>query len=101
MIDVQTRPASFAQAVLLRPQMYTLDGTFSQALAFLEGYYSGMAKGNPYAAPVCEWESFRVWLAEQLCVVPEEAFAAFRRRNGDGQDAADKLAESLNGFLAR
>ncbi len=79
--------------------MYTLNGTALEVIAFLEGYYSGMAKNNPYAAPVLEWEAFRVWLAGQLCVEPAQAFAAFVQHHQSDHMAMQTLAESLSTFL--
>ena len=79
--------------------MYTLNGTTLEVIAFLEGYYSSMAKNNPYAAPVLEWEEFRAWLAGQLCVEPSQAFAAFVHQHPSDYTATRTLAESLSMFL--
>ena len=98
MIDVQMKPVSFSEAVLLRPGMYTLNGGFGEVIAFLEGYYSGVAKGAPYAPPVTEWEAFRVLLSEQFCVDASEVFAAFQTRYGSGQTALEELAARFSRF---
>lgn len=53
-------------AVLARPQIYTLEGSFVETVAFLQGYYSGLAKskdGLPYAV---YWSSFEQWLAHNI-----------------------------------
>lgn len=99
MTTTMASPVSFSQAVLLRPAMYTLNGTTLEIIAFLEGYYSGMAKNNPYAAPVLEWEAFRAWLAGQLCVEPAQAFAAFVQQHQSENTTTRTLAESLSTFL--
>jgi hypothetical protein len=60
------RALTFTESVLARPAMYTLGGTFEEVVAFLEGYYSGIARGNPYADPVQEWLAFQDWLADEV-----------------------------------
>jgi hypothetical protein len=79
--------------------MYTLCGTFEEIVAFLEGYYSGMAKANPYAPPVVEWSAFRAWLAEKLNLSTEEIFLQFRDRYGESSTALHKMAERYTEFL--
>jgi hypothetical protein len=66
MADLQTRGITLTDAVLLRPAMYTMNGTFAEVVAFLVGYFSGAAKGNPSAPPVIEWSAFEYWLADRL-----------------------------------
>jgi hypothetical protein len=46
------------ESVLIRPQMYTVGGSVLEVAAFLEGYYSGMAKIAPYSHKVAEWTDF-------------------------------------------
>ena len=98
MINIQAKPVSFSEAVLLRPMMYTLNGSFAEVIAFLEGYHSGAAKGNPYAPLVMEWEAFRGWLAAQFCVDTAEVFIAFQTRYGAEQTALEELAARLARF---
>jgi len=61
----------FTEAVLVRPKMYTLMGTYPEVIAFLEGYYSGLAKGQSGMSEVVHWSSFRQWLAQKLEVSAE------------------------------
>jgi len=68
MATYQVKTLSFPEAVILRPKMYTSGGTFEETLAFLDGYYSGMAKMDPDASPVVEWAGFQEWLARKLDV---------------------------------
>jgi hypothetical protein len=68
MADVQTRAITFTEAVLRRPAMYTLNGSFAEVACFLEGYYSGMAKASFDVPPVVEWSAFLRWLAKMLGV---------------------------------
>lgn len=98
MAALPLQPVTFSEAVLLRPEMYTQGGTFAEAIAFLEGYYSGMAKSNPYAAPVVEWEAFQRWLSEQLSVDSSEVFGRFVECYGQDQAARKKLVDMLSNF---
>lgn len=88
------------EAVFSRPRMYTLGGTFEEVIAFLEGYYSGMAKGNPYAVPVLEWASFRTWLSEKMGLATSEVFARFRGLHEDGPAALEEMRNCLSDFRA-
>ena len=76
MADVQTRPVTLTEAVLLRPTMYTMNCTFGEVVCFLEGYYSGIAKTKCDAPPVIEWNDFEDWLADRLCVDSNSSFKA-------------------------
>lgn len=98
MSNKQVKNATFSEAVLLRPKMYTLGGTFEEAIAFLEGYYSGMAKANPCAAPVAEWVSFQHWLSDKLNVPSSEIFARVREMHSDSLTSSRKMAEWLSKF---
>lgn len=46
--------------------MYTLMGSYTEVIAFLEGYYSGLAKSQVGMTEVTRWSSFRQWLAQKL-----------------------------------
>lgn len=89
---------TFAEAVLLRPKMYTLGGTFEEAVAFLEGYFSGMAKGNPSVPPVSQWSSFRDWLSGTTGASSSEVFLKFRELHESNQAALESLLESFSRF---
>lgn len=53
-------------AVLLRPEMYTTKGSFLEVVAFLEGYYSGIAKDPRALATVEKWGNFQEFLKKKL-----------------------------------
>ena len=99
MKKILTEVTTLSQAVLRHPNMYTLHGTFDEALAFLEGYYSGMAKGIPYAVPVIQWAEFKQWLAAQLSVDLSDMFAKFAELYEDSPTALARLNELLDQFL--
>ncbi len=54
------------EAVLRRPKMYTILGSYPEVVSFLEGYYSGFAKHSLEAQHVLTWSLFRRWLAIKL-----------------------------------
>lgn len=56
----------FIESVLIRPKMYTISGTYGEVVAFLEGYYSGLAKNNPDSPEVVQWSIYRDWLSQEL-----------------------------------
>jgi hypothetical protein len=59
----------FAEAVFVRPNMYTIGGTLEEVGAFLEGFYSGMAahSRDPVAlGQARRWSDFCAWAAERI-----------------------------------
>ena len=90
-----TRHATFPEAVLLRPAMYTLGGSYEETIAFLEGYHSGVARGAPHADPIREWEDFCEWLASRLSVPRSEVFSTLRGRHSSGVAALSALLGEL------
>ena len=95
------KPAvSFAEAVLLRPKMYTLGGTYEEVVAFLDGYFSGMAKANPYVPPVLQWVAFQQWLAVQLSVPSSDVFSTLKNAHYADQDALAEMLDWLSRFLS-
>ena len=54
------------EAVLTRPKMYTVSGTYLEVVSYLEGYYSGLAKHPLGAQHASTWSLFRQWLAVKL-----------------------------------
>ena len=63
--ECSKRRLSFPECVLLRPKMYTINGTFVEIAAFLTGYYSGKAH-SVHRLPVVEWSIFQCWLKGKL-----------------------------------
>lgn len=89
---------TFLEAVLINPAMYTMNGTFEEAIAFLEGYFSGIARSNPYVAPVVEWSAFRIWLAEKLGTDLTVEFQALRATCGNSDTALQKMLDYVVQF---
>ncbi len=74
---------TLTEAVFSRPRMYTLEGSFPEVIAFLEGYYSGAAKAKPDWEPVVEWALFEQWIARRLGVPETGVHAAFLKQHGE------------------
>jgi len=100
MADVQTRAVTLTEAVLLRPAMYTMNGTFAEVIAFLEGYYSGMAQVNPNAQLVVEWSDFEQWLADRLNVESTEPFRRIEQTHDEDCERMKALADCYAHFRA-
>ena len=98
MSDVQTRPVTFAAAVIARPKMYTLNGTFGEVISFLEGYMSGIAKGNCDAPPLIEWNDFEEWLTSILGVRGRDAFQRIQDSHADNCEQLKALADLYDRF---
>lgn len=95
-----TEHVTFTEAVLLRPEMYTMGGTFEEVIAFLEDYYSGVAKSSATWEwpPLVEWAEFREWLREKYAVSGTEVFAKFREINGEEGNPVERMREALAEF---
>jgi L-fucose isomerase-like protein len=100
MADVQTRGIPLTEAVLLRPAMYTMNGTFAEVVAFLEGYFSGMAHGNPNASPVVEWSDFEQWLVDRMKVDGAELFRKIEQAHSEDCERLRALADLFARFRA-
>ena len=102
MTDDGTKHVSFAEAVLHRPTMYTLGGSYEEVIAFLQGYFSGMAQHrHEIPSPARRWFAFEDWLRQELQVPPpsqrsEELFGVFRAELNPGQDAIEELLKWLS-----
>lgn len=60
---------SLVEAVCVRPSMYTLNGTWEEAAAFLYGFHSGMAAHNRSKGAMRQvgwWNNFCDWACEQV-----------------------------------
>lgn len=86
----------FTDAVLARPKMYTLNGSYQEVVAFLEGYYSGVAKGRIGLSVVENWSVFREWLAKRLNVLQSNELRILADLHGN--TALDALNSYYNEF---
>ena len=64
----------FIEAVLHRPKMDTLTGSYFEVIAFLEGYYSGLVKSTNEMNESAKWSYFKQWLTKELDSSTENPF---------------------------
>jgi hypothetical protein len=86
--------ANLAKAIFHRPKMYTINGTLEEVGAFLEGYYSGMAKCQGALKEVEIWTGFLNWLSKRLSVESNgyhQLFSALRQSYPDDEEVFSKL----------
>ena len=100
MAEVQARSLSFTESVMRRPGMYTINGSFAEVLCFLEGNFSGMAKGNYEAPPVVAWSDFRHWIAEHFGAGSTEALRKIQDSYDDDCERLKALADLYARFQA-
>jgi hypothetical protein len=102
MEDEAQRSITFPEAVLLRPKMYTLGGSFEEVVAFLEGYHSGLAKGNPHACSVDQWTPFCEWLTKQLGVSDSvDTFKKLRGLHPTSEAALEDMLRKFRQFMEK
>jgi len=85
-------------AVLTRPQMYTLHGTFGEVVAFLEGYYSGAAIFRMNEPAVLVWGEFSRFLSATYNF--RSGFVMDEFLNKFGADALNELKEAYDKFIS-
>jgi hypothetical protein len=95
--DLLADELNFVRAVIHRPRMYTLDGTFEELIAFLEGYYSGVAAVDSTSPRVVAWMSFCGWLTRSLGANSFNVFARFKSHYEGSPD----LGVVLDDLVAR
>lgn len=95
---IQKPVGSFLEAVLVRPLMYTINGTLEEVGAFLEGFYSGMAAHNKNKSAqeeaqfwfdFCEWASTKI--SDSEVNNWHSLFKGLRQQVGDESDAFRNL----------
>lgn len=101
MNEEPVHPRALFEAVFQFPAMYTLTGTYEEAVSFLEGYYSGIARSNPYAESVALWNSFRSALEREVQAEnSKEAFLKFRSSK-DNASACQSMVMFIETFLRK
>ena len=83
-------------SAIKRPRMYTVNGTCGEVIAFLEGYFSAVAKAAPENEDVLNWFDFKRWLRKSLDSEATEVF----RKIADSHFGEDALSTFENLFLS-
>ncbi|MEM7375637.1 MAG: hypothetical protein AAF587_44000 [Bacteroidota bacterium] len=76
------------EAAFVRPKMYTVNGTYGEVVAFLKGYYSGIAKIQPEMRETI-WITFCTWLSKKMNVSIADEFNVLQ------ESYQDKSLEAL------
>ena len=84
------------EAVFRRPEMYTVSGTYGEVFAFLEGYYSGLAKDSRNWEHVEIWSQFNEFLRVELNDSLRIVRIAFYEKHGEA--SLEKLKEQYLKF---
>lgn len=77
--------------------MYTLGGTYEETVAFLTGYYSGLAKCDLSSDAIKEWNQFSQWLARELHAGTSNVWSTLR----DAHPSSSAALEALQGYATR
>jgi hypothetical protein len=88
---VENEPRDLIESVLLRPQVYTIAGTFEEAVAFLVGYVSGLAKCRPRDPVVIRWNNLELAAAERTGRSITDGISCVRTQFPSGDDALREL----------
>ncbi|WP_435017520.1 hypothetical protein TA3x_005134 [Tundrisphaera sp. TA3] len=106
----------FMRAVARRPKMYTTDGTYEEMIAFLDGFYGGMAKEHDYHRATAVrrgdidavdegwrshrevWTEFKDWLSDRHGVPTSRIFEFLREGCRDNQEKVKRFSIALDEF---
>lgn len=91
------RDVSFIEAVFRRPKMYTIDGSFEEMVAFLEGYFSGLAKSQS-PLRLNAWGEFQVWLSAKYNIPISEILKFMRDRGSSDKERTEFFILALHEF---
>lgn len=84
------------------PEIFTLDGTFPEVVAFLAGYYIALEWRRAAPDDVAEWKGFGEWLSERFQRGPcEPHFGALRRACPNDEAALEQLAALWSEYRSR
>lgn len=89
-----SKAMEFTRSVFTRPTMYTLQGSYEECVAFLIGYFSGLAVGSHHDASN-EWVIFQAWLAQTLDTSPSEVWRKMANSIPDKKEANATVLEYL------
>lgn len=93
---------TFPAAVLSRPKMYTMGGTFEETIAYIDGHYLGMSKVSPVGRDIAdrEWYSFFRWVCEQKNE-PQSVhlWESLRSQAGNDEQTLAEVARLYENFI--
>ena len=84
---IKLRLIDFVEAVMERPRMYTVGGSFPEAVAFLDGCQVGFAKAYlkedsryGFGQDMALYQAFKTWVQEKLELDEREVFQLMSRQ---------------------
>ena len=84
-----------------RPYLYTLKGTYLEAIAFLEGYEASFLKSNLgkenyfYLQQIKPYQRFKVWISQKFALNSKDALKTISDRY---ENAAEVALEMYQDF---
>ena len=84
-----------------RPYLYTLKGTYLEAIAFLEGYEASFLKSNSsdenyfYLQQIKPYQSFKVWISKKFALDSKDALKII---NDQHENAAEIVLKMYQDF---
>jgi hypothetical protein len=99
MSDLPVLHLTFPEAVLFRPKMYTIGGSYLEVIAFLKGYYGGLSKNDPHLEAVKDWITFQSWLSKRMNVEMGDAFRHLSDIHPNDLEAIQELKSHLEQFV--
>lgn len=80
-----------------RPYLYTLKGTYLEAIAFLEGYEASFFKLNSsdenyfYLQQIKPYQQFKVWISKKFALDSEDALKIICNQHENATEIALKM----------
>jgi hypothetical protein len=99
MSDLPVLHLTFPEAVLFRPKMYTIGGSYLEVIAFLKGFYGGLSKHIPQPPPVKAWGEFQHWLSKRMGVEMSEVFRHLNEKHSNDLETIQELKFHLEQFI--
>jgi hypothetical protein len=96
---------NFAQAVLHRPNVYTLYGSFGEVIAFLNGWYGGIFHHRRLPENIsntldAEWYGFCQWLSSRSTGERPRFWEDYREAFGSDEEAIEDMKRLYEEYLA-
>jgi|GEM_PF-2436745 len=102
-MDVQIKLVSLFEAVMEHPSLYTLEGSYLEGIAFLEGCQTGFMKWHPnkeemghyFFEFIEEYQSFKEWLTLKFGLEEKDALRSLNVHGGQSFQVALELYKNF------
>jgi hypothetical protein len=95
--ELDIRIIDLFEAVMERPYLYTLKGTYLEAIAFLEGYEAGFLKLNSsdesylYLQQIRPYQHFKMWISDKFALDSKDALKIIYDQHKNATEIALKM----------